>query len=76
MNETQVSFNNKKVEFEKLRSDVQIKLKFLDENRVSHDVCSLLCYQHPHDLGEGDGPAAADVQHRCVCLFLRQPGSS
>merc|ERR1711892_1317927 len=34
MNETQVSFNNKKVEFEKLRSDVQIKLKFLDENRV------------------------------------------
>ena len=38
MNETQVSFNNKKVEFEKLRSDVQIKLKFLDENRVSYDV--------------------------------------
>ena len=28
------SFNNKKAEFEKLRSDVQIKLKFLDENRV------------------------------------------
>ena len=38
MNETQVSFNNKKVEFEKLRSDVQIKLKFLDENRVSYDA--------------------------------------
>jgi hypothetical protein len=31
----QVSFNNKKAEFEKLRSDVQIKLKFLEENRVS-----------------------------------------
>lgn len=27
-------FNDKKTEFEKLRSDVQIKLKFLDENRV------------------------------------------
>ena len=38
MNETQVSFNNKKEEFEKLQSDVQIKLKFLDENRVSDDV--------------------------------------
>eukprot|EP00092_Neocalanus_flemingeri_P027179 GFUD01029475.1.p1 GENE.GFUD01029475.1~~GFUD01029475.1.p1 ORF type:complete len:338 (+),score=102.02 GFUD01029475.1:115-1128(+) len=34
LSETQVSFNNKKAEFEKLRSDVQIKLKFLDENRV------------------------------------------
>ena len=38
MNEIQVSFNNKKVEFEKLRSDVQIKLKFLDENRVSYKL--------------------------------------
>ena len=36
--ETQVSFNNKKLEFEKLRSDVQIKLKFLDENRVSKTI--------------------------------------
>ena len=34
MSQTQISFNNKKAEFEKLRSDVQIKLKFLDENRV------------------------------------------
>ena len=32
--ETLCEFNNKKAEFEKLRSDVQIKLKFLDENRV------------------------------------------
>ena len=35
VNELQVSFNDKKTEFEKLRADVQIKLKFLDENRVS-----------------------------------------
>ena len=33
--ETQLRFNEKKNEFEKLRSDVQIKLKFLDDNRVS-----------------------------------------
>ena len=32
--ETEDSFTRQKQEFEKLRSDVQIKLKFLDENRV------------------------------------------
>ena len=32
--ETQNVFDKQKSEFEKLRSDVQIKLKFLDENRV------------------------------------------
>ena len=32
--ETQNVFEKQKAEFEKLRSDVQIKLKFLDENRV------------------------------------------
>ena len=34
LTETQLRFNEKKIEFEKLRSDVQIKLKFLDDNRV------------------------------------------
>lgn len=33
--ETEETFNLQKLEFERLRSDVQIKLKFLDENRVS-----------------------------------------
>ena len=33
--ETEEVFGRQKQEFEKLRSDVQIKLKFLDENRVS-----------------------------------------
>ena len=33
-NETEEAFTRQKQEFEKLRSDVQIKLKFLDENRV------------------------------------------
>ena len=31
---TESTFEKQKQEFEKLRSDVQIKLKFLDENRV------------------------------------------
>ena len=38
MAETQVRFNEKKTEFEKLRSDVQIKLKFLDDNRVREAI--------------------------------------
>ena len=35
--ETEEVFNRQKLEFERLRSDVQIKLKFLDENRVRMD---------------------------------------
>eukprot|EP00092_Neocalanus_flemingeri_P100204 GFUD01127968.1.p1 GENE.GFUD01127968.1~~GFUD01127968.1.p1 ORF type:complete len:318 (+),score=111.08 GFUD01127968.1:115-1068(+) len=44
LSETQLSFNNKKAEFEKLRSDVQIKLKFLDENRVKVMAKQLLLF--------------------------------
>ena len=33
--EAQQSFQQQKDNFEKLRSDVSIKIKFLDENRVS-----------------------------------------
>jgi len=33
--EVEEMFQKQKLEFEKLRSDVQIKLKFLEENRVS-----------------------------------------
>jgi len=42
--ETQVRFNEKKLEFEKLRSDVQIKLKFLDDNRVKVMAKQLLLF--------------------------------
>lgn len=35
LEEAQVSFDRHKDDFEKLRSDVVVKLKFLDENRVS-----------------------------------------
>ena len=38
--ETEDVFNRQKLEFERLRSDVQIKLKFLDENRVSSINCA------------------------------------
>ena len=39
--ETEESFTRQKQEFEKLRSDVQIKLKFLDENRVKFDFIKI-----------------------------------
>lgn len=35
LEEAQLAFDQHKDEFEKLRSDVIVKLKFLDENRVS-----------------------------------------
>jgi len=44
--ETQTFFNSKKSEFEKLRSDVQIKLKFLDENRVKVMQKQLLLFHN------------------------------
>ena len=40
------SFELKKAEFEKLRSDVQIKLKFLDENRVKVMQKQLLLFHN------------------------------
>ena len=40
--ETEESFTRQKQEFEKLRSDVQIKLKFLDENRVILQIRNML----------------------------------
>lgn len=44
--ETLASFNAKRAEFEKLRSDVQIKLKFLDENRVKVMQKQLLLFHN------------------------------
>jgi len=46
LGETEASFNAKKTEFEKLRSDVQIKLKFLDENRVKVMQKQLLLFHN------------------------------
>ena len=44
--EVEQSFELKKGEFEKLRSDVQIKLKFLDENRVKVMQKQLLLFHN------------------------------
>ena len=44
--ETEESFTKQKQDFEKLRSDVQIKLKFLDENRVTNDNIKVSYLNH------------------------------
>lgn len=43
LEEVQKKFEDYKIKFEKLRGDVFIKLKFLDENRVIFlfDLCSI-----------------------------------
>jgi hypothetical protein len=43
LEEAQQNYELHKVNFEKLRSDVSIKLKFLDENRVN---CSIYLVHH------------------------------
>ena len=67
--ETQVRFNEKKLEFEKLRSDVQIKLKFLDDNRVIKQ-CRSIIVQCLYSSGEGHGQAASSVPHRSLGLLF------
>ena len=67
--ETQVRFNEKKLEFEKLRSDVQIKLKFLDDNRVIKQ-CRSNIVQCLYLSGEGYGQAASSVPHRSLGLLF------
>lgn len=46
LSDTEANFVVKKTEFEKLRSDVQIKLKFLDENRVKVMQNQLLLFHN------------------------------
>ena len=62
--ETEEVFARQKQEFEKLRSDVQIKLKFLDENRVSGIV--LKCSQYPIE----SKVSYQSYQTKNVCLDL------
>lgn len=68
--ETLASFNNKRAEFEKLRSDVQIKLKFLDENRVKVKLSEFECLS---TLGAGDAEAASSVPQCRRWILLREP---
>lgn len=47
LEEAQANYEGHKQNFEKLRSDVSIKLKFLDENRVF--LCNTFCKPHTLD---------------------------
>jgi hypothetical protein len=50
LEEAQQNYDLHKVTFEKLRSDVSIKLKFLDENRVSDFYYLLMLCQSQNVL--------------------------
>ena len=69
--ETLASFNNKKAEFEKLRSDVQIKLKFLDENRVKVTFFKVGMFISMHVTG--DAEATSSFPQCCCRIFFWQP---
>jgi len=76
MNETQVSFNNKKVEFEKLRSDVQIKLKFLDENRVKVMAQQLLMFHTAVSAYFSGNQAALEENMEQLAGKVKSPAAS
>ena len=59
--ETQEKFERQKEDFEKLRSDVQIKLKFLDKNRVKHGWPNVKMFQ----------PCNSQIPHHILGLQIK-----
>ena len=60
LEETRRRFEDHKLKFEKLRADVNIKLKFLEENKVLPSCSSLAQYSVC---------AYILLQHVCVCIL-------
>eukprot|EP00092_Neocalanus_flemingeri_P016152 GFUD01017480.1.p1 GENE.GFUD01017480.1~~GFUD01017480.1.p1 ORF type:complete len:332 (-),score=118.73 GFUD01017480.1:110-1048(-) len=76
LSETQLSFNNKKAEFEKLRSDVQIKLKFLDENRVKVMAKQLLLFHTAVSAYFSGNQVALEESMKQFAGKLKSPATS
>ncbi|XP_023332974.1 arfaptin-2 [Eurytemora carolleeae] len=76
MAETQAAFNNKKCEFEKLRSDVQIKLKFLDENRVKVMQKQLLLFHNAVSAYFSGNQAALESTMKQFAIKVNGPNSN
>merc|ERR1711962_640224 len=74
--ETLASFNNKKAEFEKLRSDVQIKLKFLDENRVKVMHKQLLLLHNAVSAYFSGNQQALEATMKQFSINVKSPNSS
>merc|ERR1711887_357693 len=75
LGETETSFNNKKAEFEKLRSDVQIKLKFLDENRVKVMQKQLLLFHNAVAGYFSGNQTALDATMKQFAIKVKSPNS-
>merc|ERR1712115_704786 len=75
MSETQLSFNKKKDEFEKLRSDVQIKLKFLDENRVKVMQKQLLLFHNAVSAYFSGNQTSLEATMKQFSIKVRSPNN-
>jgi len=74
--ETQACFNAKKTEFEKLRSDVQIKIKFLDENRVKVMQKQLLLFHNAMSAYFSGNQVALESTMKQFAIKVKGPNSN
>jgi len=75
LGETEASFNAKKTEFEKLRSDVQIKLKFLDENRVKVMQKQLLLFHNAVSAYFSGNQTSLEATMKQFAIKVKSPNS-
>jgi len=71
--ETQEKFERQKEEFEKLRSDVQIKLKFLDKNRIKVMNKQLLLFHNAISAYFSGNQKALDATMKQFAIKFQQP---
>merc|ERR1712051_450340 len=74
--EVEQSFELKKNEFEKLRSDVQIKLKFLDENRVKVMHKQLLLFHNAIAAYFSGNEKALEATMKQFSIKIKTPNST
>merc|ERR1712186_319130 len=73
---TEEIFNIKKLEFEKLRSDVQIKLRFLDENRIKVMHKQLLLFHNAVSAYFSGNQTQLEATLKQFNIKLKTPNSS
>jgi len=74
--ETEDSFSRQKLEFERLRSDVQIKLKFLDENRVKVMHKQLLLLHNAVSAYFSGNQSALEATMKQFSIKVKSPNSA
>jgi len=74
--ETEEVFARQKLEFEKLRSDVQIKLKFLDENRVKVMHKQLLLFHNAISAYFSGNQTALEATMKQFSIKVKSPNAA